>query len=57
MSVVICALEISYGRSRTVRSPRICSTTGRKTGSNAISEHVVNPARLSLASSARSIAG
>jgi len=57
MSVFICAFEISYGRSRTVSASRICSTTGRNTGSNAISEQVVSPPRLSRASSAHCIAG
>ncbi|CFE38985.1 Uncharacterised protein [Mycobacterium tuberculosis] len=42
--------------SRTVSSARTASTIGRYPGSKAISEHVVRPARLSRAHSARSMA-
>ncbi len=44
-------------RSRTVSWLSKWATNGPKFGSNAISEQVVNPARLSRAHSASSIAG
>jgi hypothetical protein len=44
-------------RNRTVRWSRIWSTSGRNTGSNAISEQVVRPALFSRAHSASSICG